>query len=132
MSDSEIEIGGTDIGLTNNKRRLTGHSEYVVNAQLGYDSADNYHSLSVVYNVFGERIFYGGRDGNDDAFEQPFHSLDVVYSFYPTDNATLKLRVQNLLDESREFEQKNPNGENATIIEQDVGTSVSVDFSWKF
>ncbi len=132
LSDSEIEIGGTDIGLTNNKRRLTGHSEYVVNAQLGYDSADNYHSLSVVYNVFGERIFYGGRDGNDDAFEQPFHSLDVVYSFYPTDNATLKLRVQNLLDESREFEQKNPNGENATIIEQDVGTSVSVDFSWKF
>lgn len=26
----------------------------------------------------------------DDGFAQPFHGLDIVYSWYPTNNVTLK------------------------------------------
>ncbi|MGQ9427339.1 TonB-dependent receptor domain-containing protein [Gilvimarinus sp. F26214L] len=126
LSDSEIDFGG-DSAQTSRTRRMTGHSEYVVNAQLGYDSADGLHSVSAVYNVFGDRIFSGGRQPNPDTFEEPFHSLDLVYSFYPTEQASVKLKVQNLLGEEREFTQGS-----VTAIEEEVGTSVGLDFKWSF
>ena len=39
-----------------------------------------------------------------DGYEQPFHSLDLNYSFYPSNNWTVKLKVLNLLDETIEIE----------------------------
>lgn len=132
LSDSEIE-SAADQGYTNPTRQMTGQSEYVVNTQLGYDSDNGMHSLSLVYNVFGERIYYAARqDGHQDAYEKPFNSLDVVYSFFPTDSLTAKLKVGNILDEKRTFEQVNSEGRNVTILEQNVGTSFSLDLRYSF
>ena len=126
FSDSEISFNEA-ASQTSLKRRLTGHSETVVNTQLGYDSDNGKHSASLLYNVFGERIFYGGRLPSPDAFESPFHSLDLTYSYFPTERITVRLRTQNLLDEDREFEQGG-----VKIIEVDSGTRVRVDLQWKF
>lgn len=131
LSDSEISITSNN-EVTNTDRRLTGHSKYVVNASLGYDSPDERHSASLLYNISGERIFFAGTSGNDDAFEQPFGSLDLIYNYYPTENLSLKVKVSNLLDSSREFEQKNSSGANVKILEQEVGTSVGLSLSWKY
>jgi len=132
LSDSEITISNTgSVELTNNKRRMTGHSEYVVNMQLGYDSLNGEHSASLVYNVFGDRIAFAGSvfggQGIDDAYEKPFHSLDAVYTWYPNFNSNVKLKLQNLLGEDTEIEQ------NGQIIQsQTVGTSVSLEYSYAF
>ncbi|MCW8195285.1 TonB-dependent receptor plug domain-containing protein [Proteobacteria bacterium 005FR1] len=126
LSDSKVEFSELS-AQTSESRRLTGHSEYVVNAQLGYDSDDGRHSVSTVYNVFGERVFFAGLSPSPDAYEEPFHSLDMVYSFYPTDQATIKLKAQNILGEQREFTQGG-----VTILEEEVGTSLSLDFKWAF
>ncbi|KFZ30461.1 hypothetical protein IDSA_10390 [Pseudidiomarina salinarum] len=132
LSDSEITIQNTGgVELTNNERRMTGHSKYVINTQLGYDTLDGEHSAALVYNVFGERIafagsVFGGR-GIDDAFEQPFHSLDAIYTWYPDFNSKLRLKVQNLLGEDTEIMQ---NGQ--VIQKQTVGTSVSLEYSYSF
>lgn len=126
LSDSEIDFGSGS-SQTNSSRRLSGHSEYVVNAQLGYDCNDGMHSVSTVYNVFGDRIYFGGREPNPDGYEEPFHSLDLVYSFYPTERSTVKLKMQNLLNEKREFTQ-GP----VTVLEEQVGTSVGLDVKWDF
>lgn len=131
LSDSEISITNNN-EVTNSDRRLTGHSEYVMNASLGYDSPDEQHSASLLYNVSGERIFFAGTQGNDDAFEQPFHSLDLIYNWYPTQQLSLKVKVSNLLDSQREFEQENAAGRNTVILEQEVGTSFGVSLSWKY
>ncbi|POP54373.1 TonB-dependent receptor domain-containing protein [Zhongshania marina] len=131
LSDSEISITSNN-EVTNTDRRLTGHSKYVVNASLGYDSPDERHSASLLYNVSSERIFFAGTSGNDDAFEQPFGSLDLIYNYYPTENLSLKVKLTNLLDSSREFEQKNSSGTNVKILEQEVGTSVGLSLSWKY
>lgn len=112
LSDSEVVMDGQNIveqtrvsaAVTNLTRRLTGHSKYVVNFNLGYDSDDGNHSASLVYNVFGERIIIPGIDGFDDNYEQPFHSLDLVYTYYPDFNSTVKFKVQNLLDETKEMQ----------------------------
>ncbi len=135
LSDSEIELDrqnivdqtGVSASITNLKRRLTGHSEYVVNMQMGYDSDNGEHSASLVYNVFGPRILIPGIDGFDDSFEQPFHSLDVVYKYYPDFNTTITLKVQNMLDQEKKIE-----FEDTLLRSETRGTSFSLAYRYDF
>ena len=127
VSDSEITIGDAAPNLTNNKRPMTQHSDLVVNMQLGYDSPNEMHSASIAYNMYSERIFFAGRNGADDAREQPFNSLDFIYSFHPTEKLSVKLRLQNLLEDDLVIEQ---NG--VDVLEQTLGMTARVDFSYRF
>jgi len=133
LSKSEI-VSPEGIGYTNPKRPMTGQSEYVLNTLLGFDSEDGAHSASLVYNLFGERMLFAARNiGNQqDAYEQPFNSLDLVYSWYPTDNLTTKIKLGNILNEERVFEQENSNGQTVEILRQQVGTSLSLDVKYDF
>ena len=135
ISDSEITLDrqnivdqtGLSAAVTNLTRRLTGHSQYVANLQAGYDSDNGEHSLSVVYNVFGERILIPGIDGFDDSYEQPFHSLDTVYKYYPNFNTTVTFKVQNLLGENKELA-----FEDVLLRSQTKGTKVSLSLKYDF
>ena len=128
VSESEISIQpfpGAD--LTNLERSLSGHSKYVANLQLGFDADNNQHNATLTYNVFGKRIAFAGVNDKDDAFEQPFNSLDFTYSYTPTESMTLKLGLKNLLDEDVEILQQ---GE---ILQKRVeGQSYSLSFSYKY
>jgi len=125
ISDSELVVGDVGLDLTNPERPMTGHSDYIGNLQLGFDSANGAHSWSLVYNTFGERVFFAGRGGAEDTFEKPFNSLDLVYTYYPTSRLSLKFRMQNMLDEKVELEQAG-----VTILEQKVGTTAKLDIKW--
>lgn len=135
ISDSEITLDrqnivdqtGLSAAVTNLTRRLTGHSQYVANLQAGYDSENGEHSLSVVYNVFGERILIPGIDGFDDSYEQPFHSLDTVYKYYPNFNTTVTFKVQNLLGESKSLE-----FEDVLLRSETKGTKLSLSLKYEF
>ncbi|GAB1261647.1 TonB-dependent receptor plug domain-containing protein [Aurantivibrio plasticivorans] len=129
LSDSETDFSGSEEALnqTNQQRRLTGHSKYVVNTQLGYDSDDGIHSASLVYNVFGERIFAGGLSPDPDQYEQPFHSLDLVYFIYPTESISVKFSIENILNSDLEVDQGG-----VTVIEEERGTSFGLDFKYEF
>lgn len=128
LSDSEVSIDAADSGnLTNTVKRMNGHSEYVVNLQLNYDSANGEHSGSLVYNVFGERILASGIGGRGDAFEQPFHSLDLVYTWYPNFNTNVKFKVKNLLGENQEVLQ-----DNVVVRSREVGSTFGVSYSYEF
>jgi outer membrane receptor protein involved in Fe transport len=132
LSDSEI-VSPDGLGYTNPVRRMTGQSEYVVNAQLGFDSDDGQHSASLIYNIYGDRLFYAAISGNhQDAYEQPFNSLDLTYSWYATENVTTKIKLGNILNEERVFEQVNSNGENVEILNQQVGTSFGLDLKYNY
>lgn len=128
LSDSEASIDPALAGtLTNPKKRMTGHSEYVVNLQLNYDSLDGMHSSSLVYNVFGERILAAGVASRDDAYEQPFHSLDLVYTFYPDFNSKVKFKVKNLLNEDQEVSQSD-----IIVRSKEVGMNFDISYSYEF
>ncbi|AWL11199.1 hypothetical protein HMF8227_00703 [Saliniradius amylolyticus] len=135
ISDSEIvldrqnivEQTGVSTAITNTTRRLTGHSEYVVNLQLGYDSDNGEHSASLVYNVFGERILIPGIDGFDDNYEKPFHSLDTVYKYYPDFNTTITLKLKNILGEEKEIE-----FEDTLLRSETKGTEISLSYKYNF
>jgi TonB-dependent receptor len=125
LQESEL-VAGPDANVpTNPVRKLTGASDHVLNLMLGYDSPDSKHTASLVYNVFGERLYVAGRNGAPDGYEQPFHSLDLTYFWYPTDRVTLKARAQNLLGEKIQIERAG-----VTTFEEDPGTVFSISMSW--
>ncbi|MCL1078922.1 TonB-dependent receptor [Parashewanella spongiae] len=128
LSDSEIEIAASgEIDPTNSKRRMTGHSEWVANLQLSFDSPDEMHSSTLVYNVFGERIAYGGRGGLDDVLEKPFHSLDFTYSFLPDEFWTVKFKAKNLLGSETEYEQQG-----IQVYAKEPGTEFTLQVSYSY
>ncbi|MDF3012704.1 MAG: TonB-dependent receptor [Cellvibrio sp.] len=132
LSDSEI-VSPEDQGFTNATRQMTGQSPYVLNMQLGYDSDNGKHGAALSYNIADEKVYFAALEtGHDDAFEQPFSSLDFTYSYYPTEQLTFKAKLRNLLDEDREISQTNSAGKNVTILTQEVGTSMSLDISYSF
>jgi len=99
LQDTETVAGVRADAPTNEVREAAGASDYLVNLMLGFDSNDGSHTASIIYNVFGDRLYRAGRLGAPDEFEKPFHSLDVTYSWFPSENFTIKAKVQNLLDE---------------------------------
>ncbi|MFK8015501.1 MAG: TonB-dependent receptor [Gammaproteobacteria bacterium] len=125
LQDSELVAGEEADAPTNNVRKLSGASDYTANLTLGFDSDNARHSAAIGYNVFGERLYVAGRNGSPDGFEQPFHSVDLTYSWYPTDFITVKARVQNLLDEAVEIERGG-----ILTFSEDVGQSLSLNFQW--
>jgi TonB-dependent receptor len=125
LQDSELLAGPNASVPTNPERPLTGASEYVANVMLGFDSRDAKHTASLIYNVFGERLFVAGRNGAPDGYEQPFHSLDFTYFWYPTDKITIKGKAQNVLGETVTIERSG-----VTVFEDDPGTVLSLAFSW--
>lgn len=127
LQDSELVAGPNANVPTNPVRSLTGASEYVANVMLGFDSRDAKHTASLIYNVFGERLFVAGRNGAPDGFEQPFHSVDVTYFWYPTESLTIKAKAQNLLGETIVIERAN-----VPVYEEDPGTVFSLAFSYGF
>jgi outer membrane receptor protein involved in Fe transport len=132
LSDSEIVSNTNDVNFANPIRSMTGQSPYVLNTQLGFDSDNGKHSTALNLNTAGEKIYSVSVRDHDDAYEQPFTSVDFTYSYYVTDQLTLKTKLRNLLDESREISQVNSNGQEVTILTQEVGISGSFEVSYKF
>ncbi len=135
LSDSEISLDRQKIvdqtkvsaAITNTKRRLTGHSKYVVNMQLGYDAPNGNHAATLIYNVFGDRIIIPGIEGQEDAMEQPFHSLDLNYSYYPDFNSKVKFTVKNMLEQRQEIE-----ANDQIVRYKEKGTELSVQYEYQF
>lgn len=135
LSDSEVQIdrdkvvaqAGVSSGITNVNRRLTGHSKWVVNLQLGYDSTDGNHAASMVYNVFGDRIILPGLEPADDSYEQPLHSLDFVYTYYPSYNSKVKFKLVNILNQEKKIE-----FENTLRRSETKGVGFSLSYSHDF
>ena len=94
---------------------------------LGYDSSDGKHTASLIFNIFGERLYRAGRLGSPDEFEQPFNSVDFTYSWYPTDNFTVKLKAQNILDEAVEIA-----ANDVIVFAEEPGTSFAVKVKYQY
>jgi outer membrane receptor protein involved in Fe transport len=148
LSDSEVTLGAVDDGelslferqvldalnatsasniVTNNQRRLVGHSEWVANLQVGYDSDNGEHTATLVYNAFGPRIIVPGTRGNQDAEEETFHSLDLIYTYFPNFESSIKFSVKNILNQDKQITQ-----EGLDLLFEEEGIEFSLGYSWEF
>ncbi len=134
--DQELVAGNRADAPTNLVRPLQGASDRVANLMLGFDSPGGKHAATLAYNVFSERLFFAGRNGAPDSFEQPFHSLNFAWSYYPTDNFTVKFKARNLLDEQFTISaQRNLTGggsENVDLYKKEVGQDISMSVQYSF
>ena len=74
LQDSETTAGERAMHRQTSVGRLLV-PDYLVNLTIGFDSLEGNHTASLIYNVFGKRLYRAGRLGAPDEFEQPFHSL---------------------------------------------------------
>ncbi|MEL6771840.1 MAG: TonB-dependent receptor [Bacteroidota bacterium] len=79
-------------------RPLVGQSPYIINLDATYQNIDRGTTLSVLFNVFGERLSLIAENATPDVFEQPRPQLDVTASqAFDSIGLTVKAGVSNLL-----------------------------------
>jgi outer membrane receptor protein involved in Fe transport len=82
------------------KRKLQGASSWLLNSDLKYDFIikEWKNSMTLVYNIYGDRIFAVGSSGIDHIYEKSFGKLDFVWTSNITKNIELKFSADNLLN----------------------------------
>ena len=103
-TDVKIDLNKQGNELENNtNRKLQGASSWLINSDLKYDfilNKDWKNSMTLVYNVYGDRIFAVGSSGIDHIYEKSFSKLDFVWSNSISKNIELKFSVDNILNPS--------------------------------
>ncbi|WP_244072394.1 TonB-dependent receptor [Nitrosomonas sp. PY1] len=98
LSNAQLNAENLQAQTTNN-RPLQGHSEHIVNLQLGYDNPVWKTQATLLYNVASERIMAAGIRGAPDKYERPFNQLDFVVSQNLYKGLSGQLSAHNLLDD---------------------------------
>ena len=86
---------------THRSRELQGASKWLINSDLKYqfNLKENWsNTLSLVYSVFGKRIYSVGTAGIDHIYELPVSKLDLVLASKLSKHIDLKLAVDNILN----------------------------------
>ena len=125
---------------THKSRDLQGASKWLINSDLKYQfSVDEKweNTLSLVYSVFGRRIYAVGTGGLDHIYELPVQQLDFVWGSKLNDHIDLKFIANNLLDPNIKFEQGKDGTslitENSNLISNfKKGTGFSMNLSYTF
>ena len=125
LIDSQIELGPEAAAQTNQARPLQGQSSYVVNLDLGWDGKASGTDVSLLYNVFGQRIAEVGIEGLPDVYEQPYHRVDLTASQRLPRDLKLKVAAQNLLNQAVVVKQGD-----ITVQEYQPGVAVSASLEW--
>ncbi|NUY80610.1 TonB-dependent receptor [Flavobacterium sp. MAH-1] len=92
---------------THRHRDLQGASKWLINSDLKYEfkfSETWTNTVSMVYSLFGKRIFAVGTNDLDHIYELPFSQLDLVWGSKLSEHFDLKFSAQNLLNPKRQFE----------------------------
>lgn len=101
-TDVTIDITKQGNELENSKNRaLQGASNWLINSDLKYDftiNKDWKNSMSLVYNVYGDRIYAVGSSGIDHIYEKSFSKLDFIWTNTISKNIEVKFAVDNILN----------------------------------
>ncbi|MBF4493791.1 TonB-dependent receptor [Flavobacterium sp. JLP] len=92
---------------THQTRSLQGASDWLVNSDLKYEfnlAKDWTNTMSLVYGVFGKRIYAVGTNGQDNTYELPVSQLDFVWGSKISEHFDVKFTADNLLNPERKLE----------------------------
>ena len=126
LIDSEVTLPERSTE-NRDKRALQGQAESTLNIAIGYDHLDSGQEVTLLFNRNGESIEDASRGDLPSVIEEPVNQVDVTYKKTFTPSLTLEAKVENLLDEEKEFTQ----GGN-TFFKYKPGMSVSVGADWRF
>lgn len=84
-----------------NTRRLQGASPWLINADIKHETSFTKKwksTMTVAYNIYGERIYAVGTNGLDNYYEKPFGKLDFIWNNKISKKWDLKFVVENILN----------------------------------
>lgn len=141
LTKTKVTVEGGASSIENNPtRKLQGASEWIINSDLKYDFKFNEimkNTISLVYGVYGPRIFAVGTAGIDNIYEKPFNKLDFIWTSKLSKNIDLKLTIDNILNPLYKLElgeeSKFVINESSLLMESyKRGTGFSLNFSYTF
>lgn len=111
LIESQVQLSSLD--LVNKRafdpnapdtRPLYDQSPYIINADISYDHPSLGTSVTLLYNIYGERLAYPALN-TSDIYEQPFETLDFTLSqrFGRQKRWNAKFSAKNLLDPKRQL-----------------------------
>ena len=86
-----------DLPSLSHTTQLQGQSPYIINAGLYYQNEKLGLQGSLLYNVFGPRIYAIGNEFYPNIGEMPKHSLDLTLSYTILKHLTFLVAIQDLL-----------------------------------
>lgn len=92
---------------THPDRELQGASKWLINSDLKYQfkfSETWTNTATLVYSVFGKRIYSVGNEPFDHIYELPVSKLDFVWGSKLSDHFDLKLSADNILNPTVKME----------------------------
>ncbi|MFW5805841.1 MAG: TonB-dependent receptor domain-containing protein [Bacteroidales bacterium] len=98
---------------------MQGASPYLINADVMYNVLDLQGiktDVSILYNVYGKRIFAIGDGGKGDIHELPFNSLDAMVKTKINNRWEFNLSARNLLNAERVYVQDIVNNNDGNYI----------------
>lgn len=141
LMKTNVKVNRTVNTLENSdSRNLQGASEWLINADLKYEfnlGKDLKSSMTLVYGVYGDRIYAVGTAGLDHIYEKPFHKLDFVWSSQLSKNLSGKLSVDNILNPYYRYELGDKSTINITedslvLREYKKGVGISLGLTYSF
>jgi outer membrane receptor for ferrienterochelin and colicin len=125
--ESTIEIRKEDQNiLTNISRPLQGQSDWLLNAQVGYEPYSGV-TATLLYHYSGERIAEVGTSGAPDLIAQPMGELNFVYIHEFGDSWRVNAKLKNMMNERMEVRQ---GGFITTGFYQGRTASVQLDYTF--
>ena len=119
-----------------NYRQLQGQAPYIINAGFSFEDIENNYEMNLIFNRQGKSLQIVGNDDVPDVFSMPFNSLNFTFEkkFNQVDgvNKTLRLRVNNILNDQRESQYEFFDFETQPFSYRDFGTTFSLSYGIKF
>lgn len=125
---------------TYKSRELQGASKWIINSDLKYqfDMSKSWsNTMSLVYNVFGKRIYSVGTANLDHIYELPVQRLDFVWTNKISNKWEVKFSADNILNPKHRLELGDAN--KITIVESSrmirdykKGVGFSLNMSYTF
>jgi outer membrane receptor protein involved in Fe transport len=127
-------------GETHRDRQLQGASNWLINSDLKYQfgfSEKWTNNISLVYGVFGKRIYSVGTNRIDHIYELPVSKLDLVWGSKINEHFDFKFSADNILNPKVKFEY----GDDSTLTsnaeslayknyKRGVGFSLSLNYTF--
>lgn len=127
-------------GETHRDRQLQGASNWLINSDLKYQfgfSETWTNNISLVYGVFGKRIYSVGTNRIDHIYELPVSKLDLVWGSKLSEHFDVKFSADNILNPKVRYEY----GDDSTLdsnaqslayknYKKGVGFSLSLNYTF--
>ncbi len=124
--------------ITDVKRPMMNQSPYLINAGAYYSNEETGWQASILYNVYGKRIFAVGNILNPTVYEMPRNVIDITVTKTFAKKWEARLAVQDILNQAVRLEQDFTrdsdinSSDNQTIRSFKKGSYVTVGLSYSF